>query len=580
MGWRDGWPGAWGALGVYSFSLIRFLGGRAFPLAAAAPFVRPLRGLPFAARPRSAATEAAWHRRARRTRQAARALLAVANARTVLAAHHGGGMGGGGRNGGGKNGGKGGGAGSGIAYEDWSCSLCDFYNFGWRSRCKSCEASPPGGARVAKGKGKGGTGSLGTGGGVGGIASKQLQLAEQARRGQQRAADKAREESKREIERLRKELAEAKRAAASSGGAAVVDMAGEDDEDDAADTDAEKEQQLAAEVKALETSLGGLPEAAPFRVLTQKRIDEAREELQAIRDRKGGPGAKVLGAASKHQKELRSARNRLLKRTKAQERVEAQVEELEEQLGRVRDQLKEKAAELKTVREEVQEAHDELQRLTGTSAGEGDAEGKGAGDQSTLGGRTQAAQLLEQLATMLPPSLEQQLKSLHDAAVQHQLEQQRIREQQVQQQQQQQQQQQLAAAAAAAAATTAAAVPAAAGTQQQPTDQQLEGEEEAMDDLDPSTLELVGALQSVLEAAESETPPAADADGGIGGCNARRATLVEHLKRKGTTSAKLQGVIRDFKKKQKGKPDLKDLKSAGVAGQGGKGDDTPAPPQA
>ncbi len=131
-----------------------------------------------------------------------------------------------------------------------------------------------------------------------------------------------------------------------------------------------------------------------------------------------------------------------------------------------------------------------------------------------------------------------------------------------------------------AAAAAAAAAPAAAETQQQPTDQQLEGEEEAMDDLDPSTLELVGALQGVLEAAESEAPSAAGADGGIGGCNARRATLVEHLKRRGTASAKLQGVIRDFKKKHKGKPDLKELKNASAAGQGGNGNEPPAPPQA
>ncbi len=211
-------------------------------------------------------------------------------------------MGGGGRDGGGKRGGKGGGAGRDITYEDWDCPLCQFHNFGWRHRCKDCEAIPLAGTRVVKGKGKGSAGGLGAGGGGGGIAARQLQLAEQARRDQQRAIDKVREEGKKEVERLRKELAEAKRLAASPGGAAVVDMAGDDDDDDAADTDAEKEQQLATEIRTLESSLSGLPEAVPFRAITQKRVEEAKAELQALRERRGGLGAKVLGAANKHQK--------------------------------------------------------------------------------------------------------------------------------------------------------------------------------------------------------------------------------------------------------------------------------------
>ncbi len=42
---------------------------------------------------RLASTEQSWHRRARRARQAARGVLAVAQARQVLARHHGGGQG-------------------------------------------------------------------------------------------------------------------------------------------------------------------------------------------------------------------------------------------------------------------------------------------------------------------------------------------------------------------------------------------------------------------------------------------------------------------------------------------------------
>ncbi len=106
--------------------------------------------------------------------------------------------------------------------------------------------------------------------------------------------------------------------------------------------------------------------------------------------------------------------------------------------------------------QEVQEAHDELQRLTNTCAAEGDADGKGAGDQSTQGRQAQAEQLLEQLATLLPPTAEQkqQLVGLRDAAARHQAQQKALQEQQLREQQHQQQQ---AAAAKAAAAAPAAA---------------------------------------------------------------------------------------------------------------------------
>ncbi len=486
-------------------------------------------------------------------------------------------MGGGARGGGGKRGGKGGGAGDGVLYEDWTCSLCNFPNFGWRRRCKSCEASPPGGARIIKGRGKGTGGGQGAGGGVGGIADRQLQLAEQARRDQQRAIDKVRAESKKEVEKLRKELIEARRgaAAAAAGGAAVVDMSGDDDDDEAGDSEADKEQQLAAEIRALEASLVGLPEAIPFRATTQKRVEEAKAELQALRERRGGPGARVLGAANKHQKDLRAAKNKLLKRTKAQERAEAQVEELEEQLARTRDLLRDRNVELKKIKEEVQEAHDELQRLAGTGAGDGDALGKGAGDHSTQGGQAQTAHVFEQLASMLPSGMQQQLVGLREAALQHQVEQQRLREQQAQAQQRQQQQQQQQQQAAADAATATAATPAAAETPQRPEELQKGMEEDDMEDIDESTVELVGALQKVLEAEEANAPSAAAASDGISGSNSRRATLVDHLKKRGSASARIQGVIRDFKKKHKGKLELK-----GPSGQDAKDDGKPAAPQA
>ncbi len=540
---------------------------------------------PFRPRGRVLATESSWHRRARRARQAARGVLAIANARTLLAAHHGGGMAGGAK--GGKGGahtcGDGAARDAAVRYEDWRCSLCSFRNYGWRPKCKRCEAYPPGGQRVPKGAGKGDRGgSSATGGG---IASRQLQQAEQARRDQQRSLDLLRNESKKdkqEVERLRKLLA-AKGSAVAEGGATAVEIGGDDDEDEVDDGDADKIQVLASEVKHLETLLKGLPDAVAFKTLSKKRLDEARAELQALREQREGPEARVLGVAGKHQRELRATRSRLLKKSKAQERIEAEVDELEEQIGGLQERLKTKQADLQKAREEVRLAHDELQRLTSASAAAGCADGESAGADGTGDDqRTNAERLVCQLAALLGPAAAVHLNALQEAA-------------RLQAAQQQQvaaaaaaaaaaadlSRQQLGAPAAAAVAAAAASAPATPGGPPQPPPQtsivppvqvqaaaaSTDGDGADMEDLDEETVELLGVAGAVLDAAAEGGLLTADST--AGGSNKRRAALVEHLKKRGSSSSRLQGVIKDLKSK-KAKADAKAAAAAAAAASSAK----------
>ncbi len=88
-----------------------------------------------------------------------------------------------------------------------------------------------------------------------------------------------------------------------------------------------------------------------------------------------------------------------------------------------------------------------------------------------------------------------------------------------------------------------------------------------MADLEESTVELVGALQSALEAVENEPSPTADDQGGICASNNRRSTFVEHLKKKGATSARIQGVIKELKLKTKGKIEPKTSTGDGADGK-------------
>ncbi len=500
--------------------------------------------------PASPATEAAWHRRARRARQAARGVIAVANARALLAAHHGGGMGG-------ARDGRGGSGAEGIKYMDWVCPMpnCKFRNYGSRPRCRECEAYPQGGTRTVKGAGKGAGGGQ-SAWAPGGIASRQLQLQEQARRDQQRALDKVRNENKREMDKLRKELADAKRTAAATGNSTTMDISSGDDDDDADDDAEQKEKQLAGEIKSLEELVKGLPASVLFRSTTQKRIDEAKEELRCIREQRGGPEAKVLGVAGKHQKELRATRAKLLKRSSAQQRIEGEVEDMENKVEEMQTRLKEKRAQLAKAKEDVQQAHDELQRLTKASAEGACPERAGGGAKTTDTGHTTAAALVDQLKTLLPPSaMGEQLAEVLDAAIKHQKQQ--FEEQQLQQRQQEEAAEAAAKAAAVQAQAAAAATAAAAAQHRQKTSGANEGDDGDDGDYDDQMADLAGStldlLDTMLEAADQAVTneQAAEGAGGptIGEANTHRAKLVAHLKKRGATPGRLQGVIKELKNK-------------------------------
>ena len=81
--------------------------------------------------PAAITAEPAWHRRERRDRQAARGLLAVANAKALLRQHHGGGMGGPRQK----------------ELRDWACRTCTdhsgrpYRNYAWREQCRLCHES-------------------------------------------------------------------------------------------------------------------------------------------------------------------------------------------------------------------------------------------------------------------------------------------------------------------------------------------------------------------------------------------------------------------------------------------------------
>ncbi len=433
---------------------------------------------------------------------------------------------GGGSNGSGKCGGGGGSGKGGQAYTDWRCALgsCSYWNFGWRARCKACDALPPAGARNPKGSGKGANVAPG-------IAARQLQQqADAARREHQR--------TKNELDKVRKELAEAKRlvsgATPGSSATMVVDIAADDDEADDDDADGSKEDQLNAEVKAIETALKSLPEAAQFRATTQQRLAEAKGELQALREKKGGPGAKVFDVASRHQKELRSARTKLLKKTKAKEKLEDEVREAEDQLAKLRERLTSKQAELGKMEAEVQEAHGELERLTRASADEGkEAEGGAGGGDGRLR-QPDADDLLRHLSLLLPPSAGGIVADLRLQAEQFRAQQQAALVAQ----------QRAAADANASAAarldppqgspsapTTAddamamaasgggagaAEVPNRAATAHAPPAGGQSGggvdECDGMDDLDPKTVELLGVVDAVLDESTEGAKAAEDGD--------------------------------------------------------------------
>ncbi len=214
--------------------------------------------------------EPSWHRRARRRRGEARAILRVAKASALLNCHHsaqnhfrydrdgfddyghdvdsmpqlqsaGDGGGGGGKKVDAK-----------TLFHDWDCGTCGTRaNFGSRASCRTCGAPPRAGDRVAKGGGKGKGGGGGKGGGSDGnrtLAQWQLQR-ERIQAQHKKQLDEVRDKWQREIAELRRKLDA--RSSERRQQLEAIAMDDDDGDDQDAEDDEEKERQLAKEAKRL-----------------------------------------------------------------------------------------------------------------------------------------------------------------------------------------------------------------------------------------------------------------------------------------------------------------------------------------
>ncbi len=413
----------WGLCFRARLCFLAAIGGRLFvgsllQPAEPGPSAKPVRragdnrGIPLTTSTRA---EPAWHRRARRDRQHARALLALDRARRVLQSHHGGGMGAG------RDDGKGKGKGKGPLFTDWVCE-CGYRNHGHRAECRVCGGAPTPGTRRPKGAGKGGGGGgKGAGAnawGIGGIAQRQLRQQAEAEKISQSKIDKLRAEHKKEMDKIQRQLG-----AARKGDSAPEELDVDDNEDGDDEGDDDKEQKLTAELRQVENLVKGLEDGTPFKDIAKKRAEDARKELESLRERRGGPEAKILGMAGRHEKALRSARNKLLRKTKAQSRMEEELDALEKQHEEIQERINQKRKSLGEVKEGVQQAQAELERLSKAGGPQGGAGGGGGGDDEAAGsddlprGPRERAQLLaNQLSSFLPPAFKEQLDTLLSAA--------------------------------------------------------------------------------------------------------------------------------------------------------------------
>ncbi len=432
---------------------------------------------------------------------------------------------------GGGNGGKGagkvgGGGKGGPRYTDWHCSLCGYLNHGYRESCRRCGETARPGLRRPKGAGRGGggegggTSSLSSNGavwGIGGIAQRQLQEEREARRREKEKNEKQRAEHKRAMERMQRQLEAARKG---EEGPEELDL--DDDDEDADDLGEDKQQKLAAELRHVEALSRSLDDGAPFKAVARKRAEEIKEELEAIKEKRGGPEAKVLGLAGRHARALRNARSKLVRKTKQQARLDGEVDEMESNIEELRKTLEEKKKELNEAKKEVQVAHDELQKLANSGEEDKDDKHKGTDEDDDNGDRPRGPQerckaLMDQLALYLPKPFKERLDKMVDEA----------RE----------------------AAENAymdgggkgggSGATQTVGTGPEASKEDDDPETEAMDDLEASTVEL---LDAVLGAAGGTNKD--EEHGPVAGKGILRA-----IKRQGATPAKLRAVVKDLKAK-------------------------------
>ncbi len=382
--------------------------------------------------------EPAWHRRERRARGNARALLRVAAAGRLLEGHHSaqrrssstvprmpdassrgkGGKGGGAKGGKGGAGGKSSSAGPG---KSWDCPLCFLpANYGWRLRCRGCDAYQ----RRPDGVGGGGPGAANASGAHGGqstnrglsFAERQLQLAKNDQRKQRKDA------TERENKELREELARLRAAGgsgkASSRQSAAADKAsGDDDEFEGDDMEistnsysdwTEEERQ-----KRLEVAKSGLPYYIAKYGDDAEETEEVRDEIASLEraSRDAKPFKTHRGLLERKRERLRA---RLEKDQGEIERIESEQEELRSKHEALQSAMAERSKLLAQVEEELAE-------LVKRALAEGDAAGPAGrqGDDSSAPWSPLAASaILQTLASKpgVPPEFAALLGHVYQAA--------------------------------------------------------------------------------------------------------------------------------------------------------------------
>ncbi len=345
--------------------------------------------------------EPSWHRRARRQRGDARALVRVAAAGRLLQLHHsaqnhgrleraampnGGIRGKGAANSGGKGGkgggagGKGGGGGSTSESPQWDCHICGLPgNFGWRLRCRGCDAirrfkaANAAAATTAAGEiNKGGQPPQS-------LAERQLRQAREEHRKQRAAAEE-------ENRQLREALARLRTGTAERG------KKGSEEDDDEGDGEEDELDQAACPYSSwteeerqrrLEEARGALAYFISKFGEESEQANSTREEIAAVQ--RASRGAKPFKA---HRGLLERKLERLREK---QRRDESEIDKVSAELETLENKRKALRTAVEDRSKQIADAEVELAELVKKALAEGAAAGDaGRGDED--GGATWSAQ--------------------------------------------------------------------------------------------------------------------------------------------------------------------------------------------
>ncbi len=313
----------------------------------------------------------------------------------------------GGGGGGGKGGGKGSGGGAAGGNGDrWNCRICgQTNNFGWRTRCRECEAY-----RV---RGEGGPLSVSR---DTTLAERQVQQQRQAQRQEKnhrRATSAAEQRLQAEVERLRNQLLSSGQSN-SSGNKPEEDGEGDDGEGDISMDSAEAYTTWTEDErkKKVEDAKASLPYIIGKFGETSKEVAEVRAEISAVE--KASRDAKPFKT---HRSMLERRRDKLRARIKKDEeeaeQAEAECSELKKKIESLRAGAAERKADLNKVEEELAD-------LVKRALADGDAAGEAGKpeDASPAQWSPQAASAtLQALATQpgTPPEFAALLGQLYQA---------------------------------------------------------------------------------------------------------------------------------------------------------------------